>query len=189
MARVWRDGQKGRVAVYRLITAGTVEESLLQRQVAKQQISTNIVDLGGTSATQTSFSQQELKNIFKLHSDAAESFGCWTHQLLSCDCHLAADASAVEEPVPVECPASRISANCQLGLKQVRRWTAMAMSTRVLQVGQNERHSNSIAQLNSWTHLVGEEEIAGKSTDALILGAASQISCVFMRTINACDEK
>ena len=33
MARVWRDGQKKTVYVYRLLTTGTIEEKMYQRQV------------------------------------------------------------------------------------------------------------------------------------------------------------
>ena len=37
MARVWRDGQKKEVKIYRLITAGTIEEKIFQRQVCCDQ--------------------------------------------------------------------------------------------------------------------------------------------------------
>ena len=33
MARVWRDGQKKNVTIYRLLTSGTIEEKIFQRQV------------------------------------------------------------------------------------------------------------------------------------------------------------
>jgi hypothetical protein len=33
MARVWRDGQKKTVIIYRLLTTGTIEEKIFQRQV------------------------------------------------------------------------------------------------------------------------------------------------------------
>jgi len=33
---VWRDGQKKRVFVYRLLSAGTIEEKVFQRQVSKE---------------------------------------------------------------------------------------------------------------------------------------------------------
>lgn len=36
MARVWRDGQKKEVWIYRLLTAGTIEEKIFQRQMVKQ---------------------------------------------------------------------------------------------------------------------------------------------------------
>jgi DNA repair and recombination protein RAD54B len=35
MARVWRDGQKRNVFIYRLVCAGTIEEIILQKQHAK----------------------------------------------------------------------------------------------------------------------------------------------------------
>ena len=38
MARVWREGQKKAVAIYRLLTAGTIEEKILQRQVRTNQV-------------------------------------------------------------------------------------------------------------------------------------------------------
>lgn len=36
MARVWRDGQKKDVHIYRLLTTGTIDEKIFQRQVVKQ---------------------------------------------------------------------------------------------------------------------------------------------------------
>jgi DNA repair and recombination RAD54-like protein len=33
MARVWRDGQKKKCYIYRLLTVGTIEEKIFQRQV------------------------------------------------------------------------------------------------------------------------------------------------------------
>ena len=38
MARVWRDGQKKPVRIYRLVTSGTIEEKIFQRQVSILQI-------------------------------------------------------------------------------------------------------------------------------------------------------
>lgn len=35
MARVWRDGQKKTCYIYRLVTTGTIEEKILQRQMKK----------------------------------------------------------------------------------------------------------------------------------------------------------
>ncbi|KAJ0066164.1 hypothetical protein NL108_001394 [Boleophthalmus pectinirostris] len=46
MARVWRDGQRKTVHIYRLLTAGTLEERIFQRQVSKQGLSGTVVDLG-----------------------------------------------------------------------------------------------------------------------------------------------
>uniref|UniRef100_A0A674EN79 RAD54 homolog B n=1 Tax=Salmo trutta TaxID=8032 RepID=A0A674EN79_SALTR len=62
---VWRDGQKKTVHIYRLLTAGTIEERIFQRQVSKQGLSGTVVDLG-KGAEHTSFSSNELRDLFSL---------------------------------------------------------------------------------------------------------------------------
>lgn len=50
MLQVWRDGQKKRVYVYRMLTAGTIEEKVFQRQISKeglQQVVDNAAAAGG----------------------------------------------------------------------------------------------------------------------------------------------
>ncbi|KAK3751794.1 hypothetical protein QZH41_013249, partial [Actinostola sp. cb2023] len=44
MARVWRDGQKKKVHIYRLLTTGTIEEKIYQRQTTKQSLSGAVAD-------------------------------------------------------------------------------------------------------------------------------------------------
>ncbi|XP_065891843.1 DNA repair and recombination protein RAD54B-like isoform X2 [Dysidea avara] len=81
MARVWRDGQKKKVFIYRLLTTGTVEEKIYQRQVSKLGLSEAVVDTDQSLHT-TSFSKEELKDLFSLD----ESTMCNTHDLLNCTC-------------------------------------------------------------------------------------------------------
>jgi len=38
MARIWRDGQKKQCYIYRLISTGTLEEKIFQRQAHKKSI-------------------------------------------------------------------------------------------------------------------------------------------------------
>ncbi|XP_060679653.1 DNA repair and recombination protein RAD54B [Hemiscyllium ocellatum] len=81
MARVWRDGQKRPVHIYRLLTTGTIEEKIYQRQVSKQSLSGTVVDLKKKSE-HASFSLEELRNLFQLEEDT----NCLTHDLLYCNC-------------------------------------------------------------------------------------------------------
>jgi hypothetical protein len=39
MARVWREGQTKRVWIYRMLTTGSLEEKVYQRQLMKQALS------------------------------------------------------------------------------------------------------------------------------------------------------
>ncbi|XP_046320749.1 DNA repair and recombination protein RAD54B isoform X2 [Marmota monax] len=81
MSRIWRDGQKHSVHIYRLLTTGTIEEKIYQRQISKQNLSGAVVDVTKTSE-HIQFSVEELKNLFTLH----ESSLCVTHDLLGCIC-------------------------------------------------------------------------------------------------------
>ncbi|KAI5851172.1 SNF2 family N-terminal domain-containing protein [Morchella snyderi] len=78
MARVHRDGQARPVVIYRLVTAGTVEEKMLQRQAAKTGLAASVVDM---RAGVGSFSADELRDLFSL--TATE---CGTHELMACPC-------------------------------------------------------------------------------------------------------
>ena len=46
---MWRDGQRKRVYVYRLLTAGSIEEKVFQRQLSKEGLQ-QVVDGGGGDA-------------------------------------------------------------------------------------------------------------------------------------------
>ena len=64
MARVWRDGQRKNVLIYRLLTTGTIEEKIFQRQVLKQSLSGTVVD--ARESTQAHFTKDELKVLESL---------------------------------------------------------------------------------------------------------------------------
>jgi len=80
MGRVWRDGQKKRVYIYRLLSTGSIEEKIYQRQVTKQSLSTQLVD--EKTAINSLFAKDDLRTLFKLKSDTESE----THDLLFCDC-------------------------------------------------------------------------------------------------------
>ncbi len=67
MARVWRDGQRKRCFVYRLLAAGTIEEKIFQRQAHKKALSSCVVDREEDVAKH--FSMADLRDLFKLERD------------------------------------------------------------------------------------------------------------------------
>ncbi|XP_045310161.1 DNA repair and recombination protein RAD54B isoform X3 [Leopardus geoffroyi] len=130
MSRVWRDGQKHPVHIYRLLTTGTIEEKIYQRQISKQDLSGAVVDVTKTSE-HIQFSVEELKNLFTLH----ESSHCVTHDLLDCECTGDKDHTGDSlEKVP-------ISRNCQLGPHHQK-----SSSLKPL----------SMSQLKQWKHFSGD---------------------------------
>ncbi|KAF6257532.1 P-loop containing nucleoside triphosphate hydrolase protein [Scenedesmus sp. NREL 46B-D3] len=80
MARVWREGQRKRVWIYRLLIAGSIEEKVLQRQLAKQGLSKALVDDVGQQVR--TFSRDELRSLFRVDPTTP----CDTHQAIKCSC-------------------------------------------------------------------------------------------------------
>ncbi|XP_055605954.1 DNA repair and recombination protein RAD54B-like [Uranotaenia lowii] len=84
MARIWRDGQTKQVYIYRLLTAGSIEEKIYQRQISKTSLSGTVVDQKQNLAN-LKFSDEELKDLFSLATSEEEQ-NCLTHLLLDCNC-------------------------------------------------------------------------------------------------------
>ncbi|EFN80285.1 DNA repair and recombination protein RAD54B [Harpegnathos saltator] len=80
MARIWRDGQKKDVYIYRLLTTGTIEEKIYQRQISKAGLSEFVVDLNHLRSLK--LSTEELKDLFTLTTDTVSV----THDLMNCSC-------------------------------------------------------------------------------------------------------
>uniref|UniRef100_F6QWJ9 Helicase C-terminal domain-containing protein n=1 Tax=Monodelphis domestica TaxID=13616 RepID=F6QWJ9_MONDO len=78
MARVWRDGQKKTCYIYRLLSAGTIEEKIFQRQTHKKALSSCVVDEEQDVARH--FSLGELRELFTLNEATASD----THDKLHC---------------------------------------------------------------------------------------------------------
>ncbi|CAN9500784.1 unnamed protein product [Ophioblennius macclurei] len=78
MARVWRDGQKKTCYIYRLLSTGTIEEKILQRQAHKKALSSCVVD--EEQDVERHFSLGELRELFSLNQDTASD----THDRFRC---------------------------------------------------------------------------------------------------------
>ncbi|KAG0342050.1 helicase [Podila humilis] len=81
MARIHRDGQPRPVFIYRLLSSGTIEEKMYQRQLTKIGLSDALMD-GKSDEKLNKFSMAELRDLFTFHEDEP----CLTHSLLECDC-------------------------------------------------------------------------------------------------------
>jgi DNA repair and recombination protein RAD54 and RAD54-like protein len=67
MARVWRDGQKKQCFIYRLLSTGTLEEKIFQRQAHKKALSSCVVD--NEEDVERHFSITELRDLFTLNEN------------------------------------------------------------------------------------------------------------------------
>ncbi|KAK2844547.1 hypothetical protein Q5P01_011206 [Channa striata] len=156
MARVWRDGQKKTVHIYRLLTSGTIEERIFQRQVSKQGLSGTVVDLG-KGAEHTSFSISDLRDLFSLTDTPS-----LTHDLLNCSCSM--DGSV---PAIVEEQEKASDRPCQLGRQGDRGGVA-------------QKHL-SMSELMQWRHFSGDTHTF---SDPYLDHARSHITFAFQTTIS-----
>ncbi|KAI9336519.1 SNF2 family N-terminal domain-containing protein [Obelidium mucronatum] len=67
MARIWREGQKRDVKIYRFLTTGSVEERIFQRQISKMGLSESLLDQ--SEQTVSKFSKEELKDLFSFDGE------------------------------------------------------------------------------------------------------------------------
>ncbi|XP_043922491.1 DNA repair and recombination protein RAD54B [Protopterus annectens] len=159
MARVWRDGQKQTVHIYRLLTTGTIDEKIYQRQISKQGLSGAVVDITKKSE-HISFSTEELQDLFTLHEDSS----CATHDLLECHCNGAGDCNGIS--VPEKSTAQR---SCQLGTK--------------FEKADSQRHL-SMSELMQWKHFSGTFP---DFPNTFLQQARENISFIFSNSTNHLD--
>ncbi|KAI9557966.1 RAD54B meiotic recombition protein [Daphnia sinensis] len=153
MARVWREGQKRKVKIYRLLTTGTIEEKIFQRQILKQGLSGTIVDT--RDSTQGHFTKEELKDLFTLREDT----NCDTHDLIDCSC---TQNRLNETPPGLDDYDFDDERECQLGARSSKR---------------NGLHK-TVDQLMDWEHF-GVPFSSGNFEDVCLESALEYVSFIF----------
>ncbi|XP_067645895.1 DNA repair and recombination protein RAD54B-like [Eurosta solidaginis] len=86
LSRIWREGQQKDVHIYRLVTAGCIEEKIFQRQIAKISLGDCVIKNMGRADSKDDtmkFSVEELLDLFRLQDDYSV---CQTHESLNCGC-------------------------------------------------------------------------------------------------------
>ncbi|KAK1402572.1 protein CHROMATIN REMODELING 25 [Heracleum sosnowskyi] len=80
-ARVWRDGQKKRVYIYRFLSTGTIEEKVYQRQMSKEGLQKVIQKEQADLKNQGNFlSTEDLRDLFSLHENVSSEI----HEKMNC---------------------------------------------------------------------------------------------------------
>ncbi|KAJ4967147.1 hypothetical protein NE237_018996 [Protea cynaroides] len=82
-ARIWRDGQKKRVYIYRFLSTGTIEEKVYQRQMSKEGLQKVIQQeqMDDCLKAQGNFlSKEDLRDLFTFHHNARSEI----HETMNC---------------------------------------------------------------------------------------------------------
>ncbi|KAF9529285.1 P-loop containing nucleoside triphosphate hydrolase protein [Crepidotus variabilis] len=143
MARCHRDGQKRPVFIYRLLTAGTIDEKIYQRQVTKLGLSDSLMGSGPAGSKSDSFTRKDLRDIFRVHADTP----CNTHDLLQCNCDNDVDSSK-SEPLPEPTKPKVLERTSSKGFI-----AASEVMPDDVDPAEQDRKREGLAALAEWKHL------------------------------------
>ncbi|KAL5714185.1 DNA-dependent ATPase protein rad54 [Ranunculus cassubicifolius] len=81
-ARVWRDGQKKRVYIYRFLSTGTIEEKVYQRQMSKEGLQKVIQQeqVESNAPQGNTLSIEDLRDLFTFHENSRSEI----HENMNC---------------------------------------------------------------------------------------------------------
>lgn len=152
--RAWRLGQKKEVAIYRLMTAGTIEEKIYQRQIWKQFLANKVLN---DPKQRTNLNVSDLHDLFTLSTD--HSGGTETSQLFR-----SSEISTTVTPKPKVTPG--------LGLHDLgdQRATFAMMATGNKQKDEEEDLKNLKGVAGMEEFKDGEEENPDQEEDRIMAG-------------------
>ncbi|TEB37551.1 hypothetical protein FA13DRAFT_1726666 [Coprinellus micaceus] len=143
MARCHRDGQKRSVFIYRLITAGTIDEKIFQRQVTKLGLSSAVLGSESGSSKSDSFSQKDLRDIFRIDINT----GCNTHDLIGCNCD---GLRSGDDAPPPRKPAGESRKSLQRGFMSA---SSVSIEDAIVDQEYLEKKKAELASLSGWKHI------------------------------------
>jgi len=177
MARIHRDGQKHPVFIYRLLTVGTIDEKIYQRQVTKMGLSETFIGSGDTSGSYKnkgdSFTSRELRDLFTIQSHTE----CHTHDLLECQC-----PSSIGLPVEPRDPDCESNGNFLILPND-------SEEDEELTLNFNQNSFVPASQLNSLQ--LEQEELAQKKRAAALkaLTEWTHINCLYPASVQAVQDQ
>ncbi|KAK1315418.1 DNA repair and recombination protein RAD54 [Acorus calamus] len=110
-ARVWRDGQRKRVYIYRFLSTGTIEEKVYQRQMSKEGLQKVIQQdqVDGLMPQGNFFSTEDLRDLFSLHANVRSEI----HENMNCiRCKTNSLKTGEDPEVKTELDNESIPTNC-----------------------------------------------------------------------------
>jgi len=152
MARIWRCGQKRPCHIYRLITTGTIEEKIYQRQVMKSGLAGGLEAAGLTGGVTeaASFTLEDMRDLFTFREDTE----CETHDLVGCECGGSGNLEVDTQS------SGLLSRACQIGEGR-----------------KQARSGSNMEQLKQWRHYTSP--IFGKIEDDALGSAESFVTYLF----------
>ncbi|KAG5451677.1 DNA repair and recombination protein rad54b [Clonorchis sinensis] len=168
MARIWRPGQSRPVRLYRLVTAGGLEERIFQRQAAKLALSHHVLlDYSESAQSKTwqygsrrsgILTREELRDLFQTPPSHCLS---WTHHLIGCTCDVGRSPSPSlsddsTQSTSQDMPDDSDFRPCQLGFSS----TVSSFMRPTDDQDQLKSMSEALAFLLNWKHCLSPSAVA-----------------------------
>ncbi|KAG0470025.1 hypothetical protein HPP92_016725 [Vanilla planifolia] len=179
-ARVWRDGQKKRVYIYRFLSTGTIEEKVYQRQMSKEGLQKVIQqEVGDSDMLQANFlSAEDLRDLFTFHEDINSEI----HENMDCTRCKENDES-METNIDNEIGSEELHGRCQVNqlVDDIGGFAGIAGCLHKLRRSEKQIGCPLEEDLKNWGH----HSIPATVPDAILESAAGQeVSFVFTNQVD-----
>ncbi|XP_042427998.1 DNA repair and recombination protein RAD54-like [Zingiber officinale] len=182
-ARVWRDGQKKRVYIYRFLSTGTIEEKVYQRQMSKEGLQKVIQKEQAESEMPQGnfFSAEDLRDLFTFHENVRSEI----HENMNC-------ARCKKEPTAMDRTSNEIEldnlgGSCEgkeqpnVAVNDIGGFAQVAGCSHKLQSSQRQLGTPSEEDLGSWGHHPDPATVP----DAILqLSAGDEVAFVFTNQVD-----
>ncbi|KAK7253202.1 hypothetical protein RIF29_37728 [Crotalaria pallida] len=178
-ARVWRDGQKKRVYVYRFLSAGTIEEKVYQRQMSKEGLQKVIQQeqTDSSLAQGNLLSTEDLRDLFTFHENIKSEI----HEKMQCTrCRTyTGPQSSTEEYAATE--STLINCESDGETSDIGGFAGIAGCLEKLKRSEKQVGSPLEEDLSSWGHHFFPTSVP----DAILQASAGdEVSFVFTNQVN-----
>ncbi|KAK9112794.1 hypothetical protein Scep_020313 [Stephania cephalantha] len=150
-ARVWRDGQKKRVFIYRFLSTGTIEEKVYQRQMSKEGLQKVIQrEQSENHSAQGNFlSTEDLRDLFTFHenirSEIHEKMNCT--RCTECD----SEVNNFDNSAEVE-GVNSTNENCQVDPDDIGGFAKISGCLEKQRISEKQLGTPLEEDLRSWGH-------------------------------------
>ncbi|GAB2294808.1 DNA-dependent ATPase protein rad54 [Dionaea muscipula] len=178
-ARVWRDGQKKRVYIYRFLSTGTIEEKVYQRQMSKEGLQKVIQQDQMDSTKGNFFSMEDLNDLFTFHENVRSEI----HEKMNCiRCRNNVLLGDFHAPVE-QFEALATTGNCQSEQEDIVTGGSAEVGGCLDRLGSSERQVGSPLEedLGNWGHHLTPRSVP----DAIFQASAGdEVTFVFTNQVH-----
>ncbi|KAK8568160.1 hypothetical protein V6N12_006720 [Hibiscus sabdariffa] len=178
-ARVWRDGQKKRVYIYRFLSTGTIEEKVYQRQMSKEGLQKVIQQeqVDSVMGQGNVFSTEDLRDLFTFYDSVRSEI----HEKMNCNRCTNYGTGSENIAEQEECESENGSSGSDQEVFDIGGFAGIAGCLDKLKSSEKQVGSPLEEDLVSWGHHFHSESVP----DAILQASAGdEITFVFTNQVD-----